>query len=143
MRFRFPGILMAAFALLGASAPAFAHHGFTVEFDPTKCMDLKGTLTAIDWENPHAYLHMDVKDADGATHNWRLEMVTPNALKRNGTTRQDFEGNIGKPIAARACPTKAGGTPYRGAAEYLALADGLIRPVGQPVENRTAERKHF
>ena len=143
MRIRFPGILLAAFALLGASVPAFAHHGFTVEFDPTKCMDLKGTLTGIDWENPHAYLHMDVKDADGATHNWRLEMVTPNALKRNGTTRQDFEGNIGKPIAARACPTKAGGTPYRGAAEYLALADGLIRPVGQPVENRTAEEKHF
>jgi len=143
VRIRFPGILLAAFALLGASVPAFAHHGFTVEFDPTKCMDLKGTLTSIDWENPHAYLHMDVKDADGATHNWRLEMVTPNALKRNGTTRQDFEGNIGKPIAARACPTKAGGTPYRGAAEYLALADGLIRPVGQPVENRTAEEKHF
>jgi hypothetical protein len=143
MRIGFPGILLAAFALLGASAPAFAHHGFTVEFDPTKCMDLKGTLTGVDWENPHAYLHMDVKDADGATHNWRLEMVTPNALKRNGTTRQDFEGNIGKPIAARACPTKAGGTPYRGAAEYLALADGLIRPVGQGVESRTAEQKHF
>jgi hypothetical protein len=143
MRVRFPGILVAALALLGASVPAFAHHGFTVEFDPTKCMDLKGTLTGIDWENPHAYLHMDVKDAGGDTHNWRLEMVTPNALKRNGTTRQDFEGNIGKPVSARACPTKAGGTPYRGAAEYLALADGLIRPVGQGVESRTAEQKHF
>ena len=134
MKLKFPVLLTAALALLGASAPAFAHHGFTVEFDPTKCMDLKGTLTGIDWENPHAYLQMDVKDADGTTHNWSLEMVTPNALKRNGTTRQDFLSNIGKPIAARACPTKAGGTPYRGAAEYLALADGLIRPVGQPVE---------
>jgi Family of unknown function (DUF6152) len=143
MRFVFPGVFLIAFALLGASVPVSAHHGFTVEFDPTKCMDLKGTLTGITWENPHAYFQMDVKGTDGATHNWNLEMVTPNALKRNGTTRQDFEGNIGKSVAARACPTKAGGTPYRGSAEYLALADGLIRPVGQPVENRTAEQKHF
>ena len=143
MKVNFAGILVAAFLLLGASAPAFAHHGFTVEFDPTKCMDLKGTLTSIDWENPHAYFQMDVKDADGTTHNWSLEMVTPNALKRNGTTRQDFQNNIGKPVSARACPTKAGGTPYRGAAEYLALADGLIRPVGQPVERLTPEQKHF
>ena len=143
MRIKFPGIFMVAFALLGASLPAFAHHGFTVEFDPDKCMDLKGTLTGIDWENPHAYFEMDVKGADGVTHNWKLEMVTPNALKRNGTSRQDFVGNIGKPVSARACPTKAGGTPFRGAAEYLALADGLIRPVGQQVEHQTPEQKHF
>ena len=143
MKLKFPVLLTAAFAFLGASATAFAHRGFTVEFDPTKCMDLKGTLTDIDWENPHAYLQMDVKDADGTTDNWSLETVTPNALKRNGTTRQDFLSNIGKPISARACPRKAGGTPYRGAAEYLALADGLIRPVGQPVERLTPEQKHF
>jgi hypothetical protein len=143
MRVKLPGALMAVFALLGGGISAFAHHGFTVEFDATKCMDLKGTLSGIDWENPHAYLHMDVKDADGTTHTWSLEMVTPNALKRNGTTRQDFLENVGKPIAARACPTKTGGTPYRGAASYLALADGLIRPVGQQVEQRAPEQRHF
>ena len=65
MRVRFTGVLMAIFALLGASAPAFAHHGFGVEFDGSKCMYLKGTLSGIDWENPHAYLQMDVTDADG------------------------------------------------------------------------------
>jgi hypothetical protein len=143
MRVKLPGVLMAVFALLGVSVPAFAHHGFAVEFDATKCMDLKGTLTGIDWDNPHAYLHMDVVDTEGKTHSWSLEMVTPNALKRNGTTRQDFLDNVGKPVSARACPTKAGGTPYRGSAEYLALADGLVRPVGQPVEQRKPEQKHF
>ena len=131
MRVKLPGILAAVFALLGAAVPAFAHHGFAVEFDGKKCMDLKGTLTGLDWDNPHAYLHMDVKDADGQTHSWSLEMVTPNALKRNGTTRQDFLDNMGKTINVRACPTKAGGTPYRGAAGYLALSDGVVRPVGQ------------
>lgn len=131
MRVRLPRVSIAIFVLLGASVPAFAHHGFTVEFDPNKCMNLKGTLTGIDWDNPHAYLHMDVKGADGETHTWSLEMVTPNALTRNGTTRQDFLGNMGKPISARACPTKAGGTPFRGAAGYIMFPDGLIRPVGQ------------
>jgi Family of unknown function (DUF6152) len=131
MRVGLPRVSVAILALLGASVPAFAHHGFTVEFDPTKCTDMKGTLTGITWENPHAYLQMDVKGADGVTHNWNVEMVTPNALKRNGTTRQDFVGNMGKPISARICPTKEGGTPYRGSAGYIMLADHLIRPVGQ------------
>jgi len=143
MRVKLPGLFVAVIALFGAAAPAFAHHGFTVEFDATKCMDLRGTLSGIDWENPHAYFQMDVKDADGKTNTWSLEMVTPNALKRNGTTRQDFLNNMGKPVAARACPTKAGGTPYRGAAEYLQLADGQVRNCGQPVERLTPEQRHF
>ena len=108
MRVKLPGILAAVFALLGAAVPAFAHHGFSAEFDGKKCMDLKGTLTGLDWDNPHAYVHMDVKGADGKTVSWSLEMITPIALKRNGTTRQDFLANMGKPMAARACPTKAG-----------------------------------
>ena len=84
----------------------YAHHGFNVEFDGTKCMDLKGTLTVVSWENPHAYLQMDVPDASGKAAHWHLEMITPNALKRNGTTRQDFAANMGKVMHARACPAK-------------------------------------
>ena len=140
---RIPSILVAIFVLVLMSVPAFAHHGFAVEFDGSKCMNLKGTLTGIDWDNPHAYFHMDVKEADGKTVSWSLEMITPNALKRNGTTRQDFQNNFGKPIAARACPTKAGGTPNRGSAEFLELADGQIRIVGQLVEKITPEQFHF
>ena len=143
MRVRLPGILMAVVAVVGAAAPTFAHHGFGVEFDGSKCMDLKGTLTGIDWENPHAYLQMDVKDADGKTQAWHLEMITPNALKRNGTTRQDFLENVGKPMNARACPAKAGGTQYRGAAEYVKLSDGQLRIVGQLVEKLNADQLSF
>jgi Family of unknown function (DUF6152) len=143
MRLKLPGIFMAVVVLLVATAPLFAHHGFTVEFDASKCMDLKGTLSGIDWENPHAYFHMDVKGADGAVQSWRLEMITPNALKRNGTSRQDFIENMGKSISARACPGKEGGTPYRGAAEFLALTDGKIRITGQLVEPITPDKFHF
>jgi len=143
MKFVLSGALLAAVALFGTSAPIFAHHGFGVEFDASKCMDLKGTLTDIDWENPHAYVHLDVKGTDGKTEPWRLEMITPNALKRNGTTRQDFLSNMGKPMAARACPAKAGGTQYRGAAEFIELADGQIRVTGQLVEKITPDKFHF
>ena len=61
-------ILLFGMIVCGSLAvPTFAHHGFAVEFDKTKCMDLRGTLTSLDWENPHAYIHMDVKDASGKT----------------------------------------------------------------------------
>lgn len=143
MRSKLSGVVTAVVAVLVAAAPSFAHHGFAVEFDATKCMDLKGTLSGLVWENPHAYLRMDVKDASGKVQTWSLEMITPNALKRNGTTSQDFQTNMGKPISARACPTKAGGTPYRGTAEFIQLADGLIRITGQLVEKITVEQFHF
>ena len=142
MRARLAGVLMAIFVVIGGAVPAVAHHGFGVEFDVNNCMDLKGTLTAIKWENPHAYFDMAAKDADGKMQSWHMEMVTPNALKRTGTTQQDFLDNIGKPISARVCLAK-GGVQHRGAASYLALADGQIRLVGQSVERRPDEDKHF
>lgn len=143
MRVKIRIALVAVFAMLSAVVPAFAHHAFAVEFDASKCMDLKGILTGVNWENPHAYIHVDVKDADGKAVSWSLETVTPNALKRNGTTRQDFLSNVGKPIIVRTCPPKAGGTQYRGAAEFLQLADGLFRIVGQNVERLRPEQLHF
>ena len=141
MRTKLPSIVLALF-VLGAAMPALAHHGFGVEFDTTQCLDLRGTLKGVVWENPHAYLDMDVKNADGKVVTWHLEMVTPNALKRNGTTRQDFIENIGKPINVRACRARVGGDS-RGAASYLQLPDGEIRGVGQQVERRAPQDRHF
>jgi len=143
MRRKLPGVLIAAFGLVVAAAPAFAHHGFSVEFDKDKCMDLTGLLSELYWENPHAYFDVNVMEATGKMVTWHLEMITPNALKRNGTTRQDFLASMGKSVSARACPTKAGGTPYRGTAEFIKLADGQLRVTGQNVENLTPSQIHF
>ena len=141
MKVKLAGVSMAVLLLLGAGNSALAHHGFTIEFDPTKCMDLAGTLTGLEWDNPHAYLRMDVKSADGKMVPWRLEMITPNALKRNGTTSEDFATNMNKPMHARACPAREGAGQNRGAAEYIKLADGLIRIVGQVVERDLTPQK--
>ena len=137
------GVLMGLFALFFATVPAFAHHGYATEFDATKCIDLKGTLSGVEWENPHAFFHMDVKYFDGKVNTWRLETISPNSLKRSGTTREDVLNNVGKPAIARICPTKAGGTPYKGTAEFFRLGDGLLRIVGQNIENLTPEQLHF
>jgi Family of unknown function (DUF6152) len=143
IRVRLAGALFAVCCLLALTVSAFAHHGFGVEFDGSKCMDLKGTLSGLTWENPHAYLQMEVTDASGKTVSWHLEMITPNGLKRNGTTRQDFEENMGKVMNARACPAKIGGDS-RGAAEYIKLADGILRIVGQlPERDMTPDKLTF
>jgi hypothetical protein len=144
MRIRLAGVVVAVWCL-GLAGNAFAHHGFNVEFDGSKCMDLKGTLTGVLWENPHAYLDMNIQDASGKTVVWHLEMITPNALKRNGTTRQDFTANVGKIMNARACPAKVqGDADQRGAAEYIKLADGILRIVGQlPERGITPDKLNF
>ena len=126
-------VMGAVFALLLGAIPAFAHHGFAVEFDGTKCTDMTGTLTGIDWQNPHAYFHMDVKDADGKVTSWRFETLSVVSMKRGGLDRQDFLDNVGKTISTRACPAKSG-TLYRAAAETLTLPDGRVFVVGQYVE---------
>jgi hypothetical protein len=134
MRVKFAGVAMAVALLLGAANAASAHHAFGVEFDGDKCMDLHGVLTGLQWENPHAYIEVDVTDASGQAVTWRLEMITPNALKRNGSPSIDFQANMGKPIQTRSCPARPGAGENRGAVEYLKMADGLIRIVGQVVE---------
>ena len=79
-------ILIAALAAL--SAQAWAHHAFSAEFDANKPVKLHGNVTKMDWINPHAWLHMDVKGPDGAVVSWMVELGPPNALLKRGWTRQ-------------------------------------------------------
>jgi Family of unknown function (DUF6152) len=140
---KFGTVVMAALLLLGSAESMRAHHSFSVMFDRENCRDLHGTLTGVDWENPHAWLRVDVKDDSGQVVPWRLEMITPNALARNGSPRSAFTENFGKVIQTRSCLAREGAGEHVAAAEYIKMADGLIRIVGQVVEDIGPEELSF
>jgi len=71
-------------ALLLAAMPAAAHHAFAAEFDSDRPVKVRGTITKIEWVNPHAWIYVDVKSPDGKVVNWHFELGPPNALFRLG-----------------------------------------------------------
>lgn len=76
--------LAGALALVASARVAVAHHAFAAEFDGSKPVTLKGTVTRMDWINPHAWMYIDVKGPDGKVVNWGVEGGAPNALLRRG-----------------------------------------------------------
>ena len=129
---------MRCVAVLGAAAIttlvpfvfAHGHHSFAAEFDGNDCRDFTGVLTKLDWQNPHAYFYLDVKDDSGATQSWSFQTYALITLKRAGTERQLFIDNIGKEVFVRGCVAKNGREHYA-AAGTMRFADGVLRQVGQ------------
>jgi hypothetical protein len=83
--------MIAGFGLLLAAAPAWAHHAFAAEFDSSKPVKLRGTVTKMEWINPHAWIHMDVKNDDGTVSSWMIEGGSPNTLLRHGFTKNSLQ----------------------------------------------------
>ena len=91
MKLKLSLIALAASLLFAAAAPAFAHHAFAAEFDAKKPVKLRGTVTKMEWINPHTWLYLDVKKPDGTVEEWMIEAGTPNTLLRRGFTKDSLK----------------------------------------------------
>jgi uncharacterized protein DUF6152 len=103
--------ILIVFATLFAAGPLWAHHGLSAIFDTSKKLTLTGTLTEVDWQNPHIVFSMESKKDDGSVEMWKLESNPPAWFKRLGITRNDFAKSIGKVITVEGLRAKDG-SPY-------------------------------
>jgi len=119
MKSRYVAVLVAVCGLLAASVPLLAHHSFAAEYDSNQPITLKGTVKELKWQNPHAYVFVDVKDESGKTVTWALETLSPNALARQGWNRDSLKK--GDPVTVEAYKAK----------DPRPLADGSLHGNGR------------
>src|SRR5437773_5641088 len=84
-------VLIASLGILAVAVAAAAHHSFAAEFDATKPITLNGAVTKVEWRNPHIWVYLDAKDTDGKVTPWQCEGGAPNALTRQGWTRETLK----------------------------------------------------
>ncbi len=112
--------IVVVFALMIAAKPVLAHHAFSAEFDQAKPVKVQGEISRLEWTNPHAWIFIDSKGADGKVVTWRFEMGAPNALLRAGWSKSDIKP--GTQVTISGFLARAGGSV--GNAYQVRLADG-------------------
>jgi hypothetical protein len=123
--------IVATVALGLCAVPMAAHHSFAAEYDSKKPVTLTGTVTKVEWTNPHARFYIDVKDASGATANWELELGSPNGLMRLGWTRNSLKP--GETVSVEGYVAKDGSKLAN--ARSVTLGDGRKVFAGSSEEN--------
>ena len=112
------GIFVALFSLVGAAA-AYGHHSFSTEYDGTKTFEIKGTVSKVEWTNPHARFYVDTTES-GKAVTWNMELASPSALARNGWTSRTLK--VGDQVTVTGYAAKV--AAYRGDARSVVTADG-------------------
>jgi hypothetical protein len=120
--------IMFCLLVLVASAPASAHHAFAAEFDAKNCSDVTGILTKVNYENPHAYIFLNVKGEEAT-----FQLSSTSNLRRGGATPAALNASLNKEVLVRGCASK-NGEKNRYAASFIKLADGTVQRLGQDVE---------
>jgi DNA/RNA endonuclease YhcR with UshA esterase domain len=120
MRVNRTGLVAGVAAVLLLIRPVVAHHSFAAEYDANKPVTLKGTVSKVEWMNPHARFYVDVKDEKGTVTNWNLELASPNVLVRNGWTRHSLK--VGDEVTVEGSLAKDGSKMAN--ARVVKLADG-------------------
>jgi Family of unknown function (DUF6152) len=122
-------------ALLAASATTRAHHAFSAEFDAQKPLKLTGTVTKLEWQNPHTWFYIDVDDGNGGIVNWGMELASPNLLMRNGWTQSSMK--IGDVVTVEGFHAKTGAKV--GNARVVTLTASGQRLFAGPTAARSAQ----
>src|SRR5262245_18843987 len=130
MRYRLSSLLVAV-AIGLAAATLTAHHSVPGQFDMSKPMTLKGVVSKVDWINPHIYLYLDVKEADGTTSTWALATLPTAMMRRAGLTKETLRGKPGEELTINAVPARDG-AKHLGWINKITYADGhSFSPTGQ------------
>jgi hypothetical protein len=133
----FPGrihLLLAALLAVSTSLPLAAHHSFAAEFDDTKPVKVTGTITKVEWANPHIWYYVDVKNADGSVTNWAFSGGAPGQLMRRGITKDQL--NIGSEVVVEGFRAKDGSN--NGFGSKVTYADGRNVFTATPMDRQSS-----